>query len=158
MDYAKALSETFLFKNSPAAVLEKLGTIARESRLADHDQLFREGDEGNALYVIVIGTVKVSKRDAQGHEEDVATLGTGSYLGEMSLVMDNHVRTASATAQEKSVLVELRRADIEKLCDTDDQVAHHFYKAIARGLAKRLNATTVDAAHYKAIFKSRGHD
>jgi CRP/FNR family transcriptional regulator, cyclic AMP receptor protein len=157
MDYAKALGDTFLFKGMPAAELKKLASIAKEEELAGKTELFREGDAGEAMYVIVMGTVRVLKKNEGGESEEVAVLGTSGYVGEIALVTDDHKRTATVVAQEQSRLLVLSRSAIEKLCDGDDKLAHHFYRAVSRGLARRLASTTQDAASYRAMWRTRHH-
>lgn len=155
MDHQQVLSNTFLFKNFPLSELKKLSAIAREEKLPPHSELFVEGEVGNELYVIVVGTVRVLKKNREGVEEEVVKLGSGSYFGEMVMVDEEHKRSATAITQEPTIVLTLSRADIDKLCASDDKLAHHFYHAVARGLAKRLSITTTDAAFYKSLSKRR---
>ena len=46
----------------------------------------RQGDDGESMFVILRGKVEVSLRDAQGRSEQVATLETGGFFGEMPLM------------------------------------------------------------------------
>jgi CRP-like cAMP-binding protein len=73
----------------------------------------------------------------------------------MALVTDDHKRSATIVAQEPTRLLALSRDAIEKVCQGDSGFAHHFYRAIARGLARRLNATTQDAASFRAMWRAR---
>jgi CRP/FNR family transcriptional regulator len=63
---------------------------------ADGEFVFREGDRGDAMYVIQFGKIRIVKRTA-ANEVTLATLGPGEILGEMSL-FDQHERSASAVA------------------------------------------------------------
>lgn len=155
MNFAQILSETFVFKSLPASELKKLAQAATEEHLPNGSTLFREGDRGEQMYVIAMGTVRVLKRNRDGVEEEIAVLGTGSYVGEMALVAEDHVRTATILGQESTTLLVLERADIERLCEQDDKLAHHFYRALSRGLVRRLHATSTDAAYYKSLSKRR---
>jgi CRP/FNR family cyclic AMP-dependent transcriptional regulator len=144
------LQKASLFKGVPAEELEKLAALAREEIVAPAQELFREGSAGDALYIVVLGTVQVSKKATSGSHEDVATLGSGSYFGEMALVDDDHQRSATVFAKEPTTVHVYDRASIEKLCQADDTFAKYLYRSVARGLARRLAVTTNDAAYYRA--------
>ena len=144
------LQKATLFRGVPAAELEKLATLAREEDVAPGQELLREGTVGDSLYIVVIGTVAISKKTAKGGHEEVATLGSGSYFGEMALVDDDHKRTATVAAKEPTTVHVYSRDGIEKLCERDASFGRHLYRAVARGLARRLAVTTTDAAFYRS--------
>jgi len=151
MDYADALSKVFLFKDMPLAQRSKLATIAHEYSLPAHERLFDEGDTGDEMYVIVLGTAKVFKKREGGDPEEVATLATGSYFGEMAFLIDAHERTAMVETQERTIALGFKEEELLALCDKDPEVAHYLYRALARGLALRLRNTTRDQAYFKAM-------
>ncbi len=151
MDHLQTLGQTFLFKGFPQGELNKLGSAVKEDDVTPGTTLFREGSAGDAFYVVVMGSVQVLKKTKSGSEEPVATLGSGSCFGEMALVTDDHQRTATIVAKEPTKLLLIGRVELEKLCAADASFAHAFYKAVARGLAKRLAATTQDAAFYRTL-------
>jgi CRP-like cAMP-binding protein len=153
MNFVQTLRETFVFKSMPEAELKKLAGLAAEERLGGQASVFSEGEAGDDMYVIALGSVRVLKKNREGVEEEIATLGTGSYFGEMALVADEHERTASIVASEPTTLLVVRRQAIEALCAKDNVFAHHFYRAVARGLTRRLRATSTDAAYYKTLMK-----
>jgi len=154
-DHKKTLSEALLFRGLPETALTKLAKMAREKALTQGAWLCREGDDGDAMYVIALGTVRVLKRDPTGKDQEVATLGSASCFGEMALVLKDEKRAASVVAQEPSTILELSRDGLEKLCAEDDGFAHAFYKALARGLAGRLRSSSGDVAHYRAQLLDR---
>ncbi|WP_258229411.1 cyclic nucleotide-binding domain-containing protein, partial [Arthrobacter sp. HMWF013] len=59
--------------------------------------VFREGDQGDQLYFIVSGKVKLGRTSPDGRESLLAILGPGELFGEMAL-FDPSPRTATATA------------------------------------------------------------
>ena len=61
------------------------------------DVLFHEGDQGDRLYVIGEGKIKLGRRSSDGRENLVAILGPGEMFGELSL-FDPGPRTMTATA------------------------------------------------------------
>ncbi len=154
MNNAQALKKTFLFQDMPQAELDKLAGAASEEQVGSGTAIFTEGDGGTTFYVIVHGSVVVLK-NREGQNEEMAHLGSGSYFGEMAVVDEAHERSATIVAHETSTLLCFSQEALEKIFERDHAVAHHFYKALARGLTRRLRSTTQDAAFYRALAKNR---
>lgn len=104
--------------------------------------LFREGDEGDRLYVIVSGTVKLGRRAADGRENLLAVLGPAEMLGELSL-FDPGPRTATATAVSPVVLAGLGPEELESWLTGRPEVARHLLRALAQRL-RRTNDAVAD--------------
>ena len=68
--------------------------------------LFKEGDEGEHVYVIVDGKLKLGTSSGDGRENLLSILGPGEMFGELSL-FDPGPRTATATAVTDSRLLSL---------------------------------------------------
>ncbi len=71
--------------------------------------LFRAGDEGDAMYVIERGKVRICVRTTQGHELTLTELGRGDFFGEMALLGDGQRRSADAVVAEDARLAVLSR-------------------------------------------------
>ena len=65
--------------------LKQVADIAREQWFPDGAILCRAGEEGNAMYIIVSGKVRVQK-DTDGNEKDLAIRGEGDFVGEMAII------------------------------------------------------------------------
>ena len=78
--------------------------------------IFRQGDAGDAFYLIESGEVAVTKDGVQ-----VATLGPREYFGELALVGDD-VRAATAAATESTVLLVMTKANFQSIILADDHV------------------------------------
>lgn len=155
MNITAALQKTFLFKDFPAAELEKLSAVTKYEKLPHDSVLFREGDKGEKLYLITLGSVRVLKKNRDGVDEEVAQLSTGSYFGEMAVIEGDHERSATIVTQEQTELLTLAQTDVARLFAKDDRLAHHFFRAMCRGLVNRLRNTTQDAAFFKALARGR---
>ena len=70
--------------------------------------LFKEGEEGDRLYVVVHGKIKLGTTSADGRENLLSILGPGEMFGELSL-FDPEPRTSTATAVTDVRLVSLAR-------------------------------------------------
>lgn len=98
--------------------------------------LFNEGDDGEALFVIVDGKVKLGRTSPDGRENLLAILGPGQVFGELSL-FDPGPRSATATAVVDTELRSLSHADLLPLITEHPQVS----RALLRQLAARLRRT-----------------
>ena len=119
---------------------------------SSHFPIFFEGDEGDELYIIAYGTVKVIKNDPQsGEEKELAMLASGSYFGEMALINSDHKRTATLETLEATTLIGLNQEGLKRLCDENPEASTEIYKSLAKALAKRLSMTNDSLAHYKTL-------
>lgn len=152
MDRVKALGKVYIFRGLPVEQLEKLAQIATPHSLSPHAVLFDEGQAGAGLYVILLGTLKVFKKlSKNGDAEEVATLATGSYFGEVGFLVEDHQRSARVETTDRTELLSFEHDDLCRLCDEDPILGYHVYRALAQALARRLSNTTRDAAYYKAL-------
>ncbi|MBK8468429.1 MAG: Crp/Fnr family transcriptional regulator [Actinomycetales bacterium] len=106
------------------------------SRLERGDILFREGDQGDSLYVIGEGKVKLGRTSADGRENLIAILGPGEMFGELSL-FDPGPRTMTATAVAETQLMGLGHESLTLLLSGRSEVA----KALLAALSSRLRRT-----------------
>ena len=95
------LKRTDVFRDLPTKVLESLASHLEEVDLQPGDSLFRKGDLGRSLYIVVEGRIRV-----HDGERTLAALEDGSVLGEIS-VLSAEERTASATAETETRLLRL---------------------------------------------------
>jgi len=95
----KLLQETDLLSFFDESTLSNLVEHCREISLAPGEVLFNEDDLENAMYLILEGELDVFKGPKQ-----IALLGAGQYLGEMSLI-ESKARSASAKAEKQTLLM-----------------------------------------------------
>ncbi len=99
--------------------------------------IFREGDEANAMYVVLAGEVEVTKASRNGVDARVAMLGPGDWFGEMSIV-DIQPRSATVRAIAPSRLVRISSADLDSLYRHDVRSYAIVVLNLARELSRRL--------------------
>jgi CRP-like cAMP-binding protein len=100
--------------------------------------VFSQGQPGDAMYVVLSGTVRLLKGDTL-----VAELGHGQHFGEMSLV-DRSVRSLTATAVEKARLVSISRKDFYDIIKREPALATKMLWSFVQVLGQRLRKTTND--------------
>ncbi len=143
---ANLLSNIYLFKKLNDDDLELISKISRVETYPTGDDVFTQGDKAMALYVIKFGSVRVHQKTSQGDSVSVAQLGTGSHFGEMAM-LDGELRSASATAIEKSEIIYLEYTGLEKILNENPRIAMSFYREMAHFLCGRLRVTTNDLSY-----------
>ena len=129
IDIFEDLSEAHLF-----AIMEVMGT----ERLRPGQAVFQEGEEGNALYLILEGEVRISKNIHGVGEEALAILAAGSYFGEMALIEDRNTRSAAAIVNDSVLLARLERGAFLKLLEGNKDLAIEILWGFLRTMSRRL--------------------
>ncbi|MEZ4389722.1 MAG: cyclic nucleotide-binding domain-containing protein [Polyangiales bacterium] len=111
----------------------------RERRVEAGAILFREGDPGESLFVLLEGEANVYVRGPGGDHLRVATLAAGDVLGERSCI-DPSPRSATVTATSEVRALELSRAELDRMIRELPSVASRLLGVIAQALAGRLRS------------------
>jgi CRP-like cAMP-binding protein len=98
------------------------------------DVLFREGDEGQEMFVIQGGRVQVTKRVGET-DRPIAVLGRGEFLGEMA-ILNNKPRSATATVLDDATCLVIDGRTLETMIASNAEIAVRLIKK----LASRLDA------------------
>ena len=117
-----------IFAEIPEDYLVEVATALKEMRVRGGDEIFRKGDIGTSLYIIVNGKVRVHDGD-----KTVAYLEERDVFGELSL-LDPEPRIASITAVEDCLLLRLDGRVLYELMSEQPGVA----KGIIRMLCRRI--------------------
>ncbi len=136
---ATALAATPLFAGLPHEALESLVTKLHLVQLSPNEVLFREGDPGDALYVIVEGEVSVQ---AEGPPRvEMARLGAGSFIGEVALMTDQP-RSATVSATQDSELLRIDRSTLSHVLATHGEVLAAVLRFVRDRLVDRWTRTS----------------
>lgn len=95
--------------------------------------LFRAGDEGDAMYLIERGKVRICVHTTKGHELTLTELGRGDFFGEMAL-LDGQRRSADAVVAEDARLAMLSREHFLSFVRSSPNVALELLAALANRL------------------------
>jgi sigma-B regulation protein RsbU (phosphoserine phosphatase) len=131
------LAKIPLFADLPSDELDNLVAMLDVRELRPSEILFSEGDLGEHLYVVAEGELEVLMAAGKPEEMLLNILRDGEYLGEMSLIMEGGIRTASVRARCKSTLLSLSRAQFRDLIQRHPALA----TSLVRVLSQRLDAT-----------------
>lgn len=115
-----------------------LTSLSREKKLVGNELLFREGEAGDRMYVVLDGRIMISKYIPGAGEEALAFLERGDYFGEMALI-DHQPRSADAKAHDGgAVVLAIPREVVEGLLDIHKVSSLRLLKILCGLVAKRL--------------------
>ncbi|MCI0571786.1 MAG: cyclic nucleotide-binding domain-containing protein [Myxococcaceae bacterium] len=138
--------QTPLFRGLTELEAAVLFGIADQHPARQGTTLFAEGDAGDALFVVLEGTVEVLKRDSAGLNQALARLGRGSVIGEMSLI-NQAPRSSSVLAVSDVRLLRIPADRFMRLLGEDNvsalKVVHNLAQTLGRRLAS-MNDRLVD--------------
>jgi CRP-like cAMP-binding protein len=135
-EQSAALKAMDLCRTLSGAELDAITAIVETRKVAAGEDLFREGDPGDGLFLVISGEINVTKR-APGGEHLLARLGPGGVLGEMSLVTADP-RSATGRAFVDTRVIHMPADRFRGLLAADSVAAHKIVAAIAEVLARRL--------------------
>ena len=141
--------QTYLFPDVPTETLAGLVAEATEVSAARDEVVFREGDEGDAFYLIRSGMVKVSRGEGDG-ERVLSYLPAGNFFGEAALLPGSR-RTATVTAIFPTALIRLDRDRFAAFVDRHKELADRFVATLEeRRLASLVAAATPGAGEIQS--------
>ena len=103
--------------------------------------LFREGQPGDAMFLILEGQMRVYTKTPRGEIIFLRMLEAGDAFGEVALL--NHIpRSASVEAVRGSILIKISSATVEELVSEQPALAAQFLHHLARSLGRQLSDVT----------------
>ena len=129
-----------LFREFNEPELLALTGRLRERRLRRGQVLFREGDEGEEMFLVRDGSILVSKAVKGNVKQILARLGPGDFFGEMSL-FDRSPRSATIQAETEAELLALDRDNVNGLIQVNPRAAAAFFHGLAQVFIERLRTS-----------------
>lgn len=147
---AGLLRKSALFQDLDDGELARVAEVCREHPFASGAFIFREGEPGNRLFLIVEGEVRISRNVPGSGEEALAVLKPGACFGEMS-IFDRSERSTDAIANSDVRCITIARPDFELLLDFNRDIAYKVLWAVVRLLSTRLRATNDNLRSFLAM-------
>ncbi len=107
---------TPLFSDLKPEELTRVFDMLRSVNIPSGVAICREGDQGDSIFVIAEGTVKVSRKGTDGTEIHLTNLGPGDFFGEFGYFA-NSIRQATVKAYSDVQLLEISRDDMDKVVE-----------------------------------------
>jgi CRP-like cAMP-binding protein len=123
------IRRSFLFRDVPQPILERMAALSVTKHLERRETLLSRGDEGDALYVVVEGLVRIWVGSDSGKELTFSIMEPGDVFGEIAL-LDGLPRTANATAQEASLLLVIQRSAFLSVLESEPTLARHIIELL----------------------------
>ena len=141
MRMAEAISRVPLFARLTDDQISRLARLAQVRLYGSGEVIFRVDDPSEGLFIVLEGTVKITREIADVGEETLAVLRTGEHFGEMSLIDDDAARSATATAHHRVRALLLPRQGLRDLMFVDRDLAHDLLWRFVRRLTSRVRET-----------------
>ncbi|MEM7030419.1 MAG: cyclic nucleotide-binding domain-containing protein [Chloroflexota bacterium] len=161
MSIETILNKVPLFSLLPDDVLSDLVKTGQTSAFAADDIVCEEGEESDAMYVILEGEIRIFKHDGVANEVEIAILQSGDFFGEMSL-LDSQPRSATVSCITDCHLFMLDRlAFMSLLLHADTQTV--FFSIISalvqrvRTVSKRVFEEEVAQRTIQAEMEAERH-
>jgi CRP/FNR family cyclic AMP-dependent transcriptional regulator len=123
--------------------LTSVAAALRPRRFRRGETIFHAGDPGDALFLVIAGSVKITIPADDGSEPAIlTTIGTGGFFGELAL-LDGAERSATAIALDAVETRMLRRDAFERLVDDEPELRRALLATLA-GEIRRLTAQVED--------------
>ncbi|MEQ1861171.1 MAG: ATP-binding protein [Chthoniobacteraceae bacterium] len=123
-----------LFAGVPSELVNELGADMALLRFDPDDIIFNEGDPGDCLYLVVDGSVRISKLGRGGNQETLQFIQPGNFFGEMSLI-DGEPRSAQASAAGPTVLGQVDAATFGRILENAPRTLHmNFLRSVVARL------------------------
>jgi CRP-like cAMP-binding protein len=131
------LKNITIFEGLSASELAAIASVTEEVQYPAGDNVIKEGEAGETMFLIMNGAVSVIKGEATegGQEIELARIGTGDYFGEMALFEDA-VRSATIRTAEESRFLVLHKQEFTEIVREYPQIALHICKALSSRIRK----------------------
>ncbi len=138
----EVLARAGLFQGVSPEAAQALAELLVETDYGRGDNVFVEGQEGDSLYIVLQGKVKIGRRAADGRENMLSVLGPSDMFGELSL-FDPGPRTATATVVTDARLASMQHAALRPWISGHPEIGEQLLRVLARRL-RRTNDALAD--------------
>ena len=140
----RLISASFLFSELSPELIQRVARLSRTSRFRRGADIFHMGDEGDALYGVADGLVRIWIPAADGRELTIALFEPGDIFGEIAL-LDGLPRTANATAILDTTLIAIDRPLFIDLIEREPRIARHIIELLCERLRSSTDRFSEDA-------------
>lgn len=133
-----------LFASLPASELELLAASLQRVEFPSGIVLFHEGEYGDRFYLVLEGEIEVIKASGTVDERLLAVRGPGQFVGEMSLLNSDGLRTATVRTRGRTHVLEMTRSDFDGMLRRHPMLAYDMARVLSMLLSQSNDATIRD--------------
>lgn len=148
-NYISILKKSKIFSETEDNVLAEIASVLSEVKIRRGHNVFKKGDEGDAMFIIKDGSVRV-------HDGNhvLSRLYSGQVFGEFAL-FDKELRSASVTAEEPTILLKLEQNDFYNVMAHKVEVTKGVLKKVIRRIREMNELEGKLAKSYLKIQKQK---
>jgi len=135
-----ALKNTKIFSDLEEAELDILTSRMKRAQFAMGETVFREGEDGDTMYVILDGLINISVPLENGAALSLATMEKGNFFGDMAII-ENAPRSATCKVIEDCDLIALNRSDFYDIIRHHPETALKILYRMMNIMAERFKAS-----------------
>ena len=132
LDKTIILKGVNLFSGLTGEEVFQIAQISAEERYLPEEIIFREGDVGDSMYIIIDGSVSIYNQKIE-----ITTMGTGEWFGEMSL-LDREPRSSSIRALTDTVVLKIEEESFFKLVAGNIEIIQGIVKILSKRLRQSI--------------------
>ena len=138
----EVLAKAGLFQGVEPEAAEALASGLTYGDYSRGESVFTEGEQGDTLFIVMTGKIKIGRRAADGRENMLSVMGPSDMFGELSL-FDPGPRTATASVLTDARLASLAHTSLRPLISDRPEIAEQLLRVLARRL-RRTNDALAD--------------
>src|SRR3979411_2026700 len=120
-----------IFSALPSEKVQTIAQLLRERRLAESEVLCRQGDPGDAMFIVTGGRIRLSTTDPSGNEKVLTYFTDGQFFGETAL-LTGAPRSATASAETDSQVLVLDKHSFDQLLASHAQIMREMLKVVSQ--------------------------
>ena len=134
------LSQIEIFSLLSQKEIGKISGLFKLHEIREGETLFREGEEGNELFIVKSGVMASSIQLVGGGTREIAVFQQGNFFGEMS-IFEKAPRSATCYSKEKSILMSLHEKDFYRIMEQYPDIATKIMYRMLNITTQRLRDT-----------------
>ncbi len=138
----EVLAKAGLFQGVEPEAAEALASGLSYGDYSRGESVFTEGEQGDTLFIVMTGKIKIGRRAADGRENMLSVMGPSDMFGELSL-FDPGPRTATASVLTDARLASLAHTSLRPWLSDRPEIAEQLLRVLARRL-RRTNDALAD--------------
>ena len=136
----ESLSRVAMFQSLGESDLEVMAGVARQITAERGELIVSQGSDGESLYIVVDGQIRVYVSDEAGKEMILGLEGPGAIFGEIA-VLDGEPRSASVAAMQRTDLLMIEGREFRRLLESHAELSLGVIAALAGMIRKLTDAT-----------------